>query len=56
MARLVSLIKAAMQVRTRHALQRLYKGSCSQRQLLLLRYLPDVPKALRHHPAHAPIL
>ena len=44
-------VKATMQVGSGDALQSLHKGSCPQRQLLLLRNLPDVLEALRHHPA-----
>ena len=51
LAFLLSSVKAAMQVRSCHALQGLDKGGSPQRQLLLLSYFPDVPKALSHHPA-----
>jgi hypothetical protein len=43
-------VEAAVQVGSGDALQSLHKGSCPQRQLLLLRNLPDVLEALRHHP------
>ena len=39
-------IKAPVEMRSCDALKRLHEGSCSQRQLLLLRYFPDMAKAL----------